>query len=274
MPVPTPTRNAHLSKFKPMTLVWIYRYAKAGLSEAAIAEAIKVGIKTWAKWKRLHAEIAETIQLARTDTKDGGTWHSYVYERLSEELKEVWDKINEWDELPNGIVKIETLLATHGRQVRQQLFLHALVHYNFSFSRALSKVNIDKKTLDYWIQNDPGFADLVEEIQWHKGNFFEESLATLIKGHDVAATIFANRTFNKERGYGIKNEVNIKHSGSIEHNLLDLSELELTQEVKLAILDAIRKRDATMKAQRNKAIMPPIERAREELIETIANPIL
>jgi hypothetical protein len=236
------------TKFQPIMLVSIYRYAKLGMPEAAIADALPATIKTWQKWKKKFPEILQAMQMGRTDTKDGGDWHKFVYDRLPEDLQSLWSQLEAWDELPNGMAKIKALLEDHGKSVRQQLFIYALVHTNFSHSKAMSKVCIDKDTLDYWIQNDPDFARLVEEIQWHKGNFYEEALVGLIKAGDTGATIFANRTFNKDRGYGVKNEIDVHHSGNIEHSLLDLTELDLTPDIQIAILEAIRRRDQKMAA--------------------------
>lgn len=275
MPVKTKKKQSKPigTKFQSIMLISIYRYAKLGMPETAIADAVDVSASTFKYWKKLHPSIQQAIDMGRTDSKDGGNWHKFVYDRLPQEVRALWDKICEWDELPNGIAKIEALLSDHGKSIRQQLFLYALIQSNFSWSRACAKVNIDKDTMDYWIQNDVGFADLVEEIQWHKGNFFEEHLVSLVRTGDTAATIFANRTFNKDRGYAVKNELDIRHSGTVEHSL-DLTELVpfLTQEVQAAILEAIRLRDKQLRDSEYQESLPVEAKVLRDLSEEIASP--
>lgn len=265
------TKISPRCKYRPIMLVSIYRYAKLGFSEEAIWEALPVADKTWKSWKKKFPEIKEAIRMGRTETEDGGNWHRFIYDRLPEDLKKIWDDIDQWDELPNGMAKIESLLSNHGKKVRQQLFLYALIHTNFSASRAMAKVCIDKDTLDYWIQNDEGFATLVEEIQWHKGNFFEEHLIGLVKAGDVGATIFANRTFNKDRGYAVKNSVDVNVTGQIEHNLVDLTELELSKEVRMAIMDAMRAHKQKIEDAKFQSTIPVEYRVLEHLDQEIAS---
>lgn len=246
------------TKFRYIMLVSMYRFAKLGVPEFTMAEELGISKKTWYIWKKKYPQIDEAIKMGQTDTKDGGNWHKFVYDRLPDDIKAIWNKISEWDEQPNGIGKIETLLETHGKGVRQQLYLYALVNTNFSPSRAMSKVNIDKDTLDYWIQNDPDFAELVEQIQWHKDNFFEDSFIQLIRSGSEAATIHAAKSRLRNRGYGIKSEVEVNHSGQIEHNLFDLTEIMpyLTDAVKMAIMDAMRQREERIAAEKSKDSIP------------------
>lgn len=265
-----PKKNGPDSKYRPIMLVSIYRYAKSGLTESAIAESLGISESGFKKWKKAHPDINEAIFLGRTETGDGGNWHKFIYERLAPDLREVWDNINSWDQFPNGVVKIEALLSTHGKLVRQQLFLYALVNFNFSKSKAMAKVCIDKDTLDYWIKHDEKFCALVEEIEWHKGNFYEESLVQLIREGDVTATIHANKTFNSDRGYGTKTDVNIRHSGVIDHNVLDLDDLQLSSQCRLEILEALRLRDERLQKEKLKPLMEVEYRVLEDLSDEIS----
>lgn len=240
-----------LSKYRPILLVSIYRHAKTGLPEHGIATVLGINLNTWKVWKKKYPSIKEALELGRTEHKHGGDWHQFIYDRLSPDVRELWDKINEYDQYPNGVVQIEKILQTHGKYVRQQLFLYALIHNNFSASRAMAKVNISKDVMDDWIAKDPKFAMLVEEIQYHKKNFVEESLMQLIAEGETSAVIFANKTLNKDRGY--TPILQVEHSGSIDHNhsvSFDLDELEVTNACKMEILAAIRLRDEKKKQER------------------------
>lgn len=258
-------------KFRPILLISIYRHAKVGLPEHGIAAVLGIQLNTWKAWKKKFPEITEALELGRTEHKHGGDWHQFIYDRLSPDVRELWDKIEEYDQYPNGVVQIEKILSTHGKLVRQQLFLYALIHNNFSASRAMAKVNISKDVMDDWINNDPTFAKLVEEIQWHKKNFVEESLLRLIAGGDTSATIFANKTLNKDRGY--TQSIEVKHSGEINHNVtatFDLDDLEVSKECKLEVLEALRKRDEKAKQAKMLEHSSPQDRALSLLEREIA----
>lgn len=267
-------QNDRTQVWGPMVLVHIYRFAKMGFCDRAIAEGLGIDSSTLKKWKRTKPEVVEALALARNpdeeDRELGGTWKRFVYNRLSPDLRKLWDQIEKWDTLPNGVAKIEALLSTHGKRVRQQLFLYALIHCNFSASKALAKVNIDRATLSEWIEKEPEFGQLVEEIKWHKGNFFEESLVRLVSNGEAAATIFANRTYNKDRGYGGSTDVNVRHSGTIEHTTLDLDELELPIETRKQIMEAIRLRDFKLQQEKARAMLPESARALLDLQDDIA----
>lgn len=262
--------RAGISKYRPIMLVTIYKHAKAGMPETEIAKSLSVSYAGWKVWKAKYPEIEEALGLGRTDTQDGGNWHKFIYDRLAPDLREIWDHINSWDQFPNGVAKIEALLNGHGKLVRQQLFLFALVSFNFSKSKAMSKVCIDKDTLDYWIKTDDKFAQLVEEIEWHKDNFFEESLVALIKEGSEAATIFANKSRNRDRGYNPVKDVNVKHSGQIHHSMLDLDDLKLSVACKLEILEAIRERDERLQREKLKPLMAVEYRVLEDLSSEIS----
>lgn len=241
-----------LSKYRPILLVSIYRHAKVGIPEHGIATLLGINLNTWKVWKKKHPSIQEALELGRKEDKCGGNWHEFIYNRLSPDVRELWDKIQEYDELPNGVVQIERLLNTHGKFVRQQLFLYALIHNNFSPSRAMAKVNISKDVMDDWINKEPKFAQLVEEIQFHKKNFVEESLISLIAEGNPQATIFASRSLNKDRGYSTT--VEVQHTGQIEHlhnaGTFDIDELEVSEACKKEVLNALRLMDEKKKQAR------------------------
>lgn len=234
-----------LAKWKPIHIVQVYRMVKAGMQDIDICRSLHVSQKSYIQWQREKPELAEAISIARKEMSDGETFPDWIYSRLSPELREIWQQICHWHRKRNGVSQIEMILSDHGKIVRQQLFLYALCVSAFSASVACQRVNITKRTLDEWISSDPNFAELVEELQWHKGNFFEESLVRLVKEGNPAAILFANKTFNSARGYGARMSVDVNHSGSVLHGVVDLSELIpfLTEPCKLELLEAIRKRE-------------------------------
>ena len=234
------------SRWKPIMLVQIYRLVRIGIPDIDICRSLKVSRETFYKWQRLYPELKEAVEIAKRELAESENFPTWVYSRLSPSLQALWDKIEQLHGCADGVAKIEMLLQDNGKKVRQQLFLFALCISRFSPSVAMQKVNITKKELDRWMHSDVEFAELVDEVQWHKGNFFEESLVALVQEGNPAAVMFANRTFNRERGYEKKSTLSVEHSGNVMVGVLDLAELipMLTESTKLELLGAIRKKEA------------------------------
>lgn len=240
---------------------------RAGLSDKDICSTLKVTAMTLRNWENRRPELKEAEEIARKERSENESLPNFIYTRLSPKMKELWDKIKKLEKSANGAAKIELLLQDHGKNVRQQLFLHALCMGGFSASMALAKVNVTKKELDNWINTDLEFAELVEEINWHKGNFFEESLVKLVQQGNTAAVLFANKSFNDKRGYGNKSQVDVNVSGQVMHGVLDLSELMpfLSAEAKTELLEAIRRKDEQANARTNTQQQTAIESLNREI---------
>ncbi len=233
-----------------------YLLAKSGLKGKTLARALGIDGDTLRNWKEKHEHFAAAIQQGRDELAENPvqTFREYVYGRLSESAQATWDKINEFEDEENGLTRIEALLRERGKPMRQHLFLYALVASNFNPSEACRKVNIPYMVFRKWCESDPDFADLVEEIHVHKGNFFEAALVGLVGQGDSAATIFANKTFNKDRGYGEKLEV---HHTDTNHVIIE--DLDLPLEDRKRLLEAIRRKKAAPLAVEDKSNVIDVE---------------
>ena len=185
-----------------------------------------------------HPELAEAKELADKRRGKTNSFSGYVFQRLSPKGKEVWDQIQFWDNHESAYNKIESILAGQTKQLRQELFIHALVSHSFDLSSACRMVGITRHMLAGW-SKELAFQQLIEEIQWHKKNFFETSLVNLVEEGHPGAVIFVNKTVNADRGYAEKMEV--KHTGNIETSFT-IDDLELSVETRIELLNAIRKR--------------------------------
>lgn len=236
------TKTGKVTKWRPILLLDLYRLARLGMTDDDICVHLRVSRQGLWKWRKERPEVQEALSKAREEREAEGSFPDWVYSRLSPELKAVWDDIRKWERAKNGVARIEAMLCDQGLRVRQQLFLHALCCCSFSPSRAMQKVNVSKREVDRWVSEDVGFSELVEEIQWHKGNFFEESLVQLVAQGDVAATLFANKTYNRSRGYAASAQVEIHHSGNVRHDVVDLAEIMklMSEPARLEMLEAVR----------------------------------
>lgn len=203
--------------WKDIFLVRAYELARNGLKDSQIAQALGTSRVSFTKWKETKPALNEALRLARanltSNSKNGvEQFLDYVYERLSPDLKAIWELLVSEEE--SEIQRAEKIMEARGDRIRQKLFLHALVHYCFNPSQACRAVNISKSVLDRWIAQDAEFAALVAEMEWHKKNLFDGKLVELVMSGDPAAIIFANKTMNRDRGYNDKVEVEHKHSHS------------------------------------------------------------
>lgn len=225
-----------------------YEMARSGMSETRIAEMLGTTYVTWVRWKDKYPALVKALEAARSCKDAITTFKDYVYSQLPTELQTLWKELQDIEEKKLGREFIEAVLKNQGIRVRQHLWVHALIARNFNASDACRITGIAVSTLTQWMQRDKNFAALVDQINWHKGNFFEAGLVRLVAAGDSAATIYANKTFNRDRGYGDKQQVDHNHNvvvkGVVRHEKeeLDLTELDLDPRTMRIMLTAIRKR--------------------------------
>ncbi len=229
------------SIYKDIYVINVYELAKLdGMSDVKIAKAMGLSVPTFLKWKMKKPLFRYAYLKGKNYSKntDGSSvsFQQYVYQRLPKKLRRLWRELNK---IKGNTERIETLFAGKPKRYRQHLFLHAWISCNFNVSAACKKVNLSRSTLDKWIENDYEFSKLFKDIDWHKKNFFESSLCRLVQSGNSAATIFANRTYNRDRGYNEKQEISI--SGNINHYVVSMDNLDLPLEVKKLILENLRK---------------------------------
>lgn len=250
--VENPPDVQRIVKWNDDFYVTAYKLARQGMTNNDIMSFIGVTKPTFIDWVRRRPALNKALEQGRSD-KDANfqaSFRDYVYQRLSPDLKELWEEINRCERKDSGFERVEGLLEAKGDRARQHLFLYALVHCNFNPSEACKKIGISTTKLKKWTHNEPEFRELLDEMHWHKGNFFEEGLVKLVREGDTKAIVFANERYNRDRGYG--NKVEVKHSGSVNHtHMIDVDALELDPETKLKLLEAVR-------LQKQKAL-PPID---------------
>jgi len=230
--------------WKNKFIIEVYELAKSGMTESQIANTFGISLPTFRVWEKKKPIFKMALQQGRKQNKKPNNktfnFSDYVYKRLSSDLKKIYDRINKFDKEKNGIEKIEALLAKRGKTVRQHLFVYAWTRSNFSLSNALRKVNISRSTFEHWKKTDPDFIKLVEEINWHKKNFFEDSLSNLVASGDTSATIFVNKTYNRDRGYHDKIDIGLNVDANVNVNMIDLNKLDLSLKTRKEILKCYR----------------------------------
>jgi len=225
-----------------------YELARSGLVDIQIARALGVTLHRFLVWRKEHPGLDEALRKARRTDKMGVhalTLKEFIFGRLDPRLQRLWSEINECEETTNDIRRIESMLEDAGKKARQHLFLYALFHSNFMVSEACRKVGVKSTEVKHWGDEDPDFLALVREINTIKGDFFEGALIDLVRKGDGAATIFANRTFNKGRGYDSRVELNVKGKVDHAHAHAHLTLEDLPLDLKRQVLEAIREKNGT-----------------------------
>jgi hypothetical protein len=228
-----------MASFKIKYVIDIYALAREGLNDKTIGKHFGLTPAGFCGWKKTKASVRYALKRARSDRLKTKAidWTAYIRNKIPPKLIPIWDDITEYEREENGYAKIKLLLNGKSKRVRQHLLVYALLACGFNVTKALSKTAISRKTFDYWLENDPDFCALINEVELTKKDFFEEGLINLVKQGDSPATIFANRTMNRDRGYN--ESLDVRSSATISVLPIALSELNLPTEVLRIIMKAI-----------------------------------
>lgn len=235
------------STFKEEYYVEGYKLASSGLSETKIARALGVSKVTLRKWRKRFPSFDRAIKegrngIVKQDQKTVKTFLDYVFDRLTPKMKRLWTKVLGWQKEKNGVVRIERMLEKQGLRVRQTLFVHAYIHCSFDASMACKMVNVSKRTFDNWRRNDPEFADLWAEMDWHLAERFKGALVEgVLEYRNPLLIKFANETFN-DKQFGKK----VKVTGSVGHlhaHVVDVDSLNLPLDTRRQLLNAMRQKE-------------------------------
>lgn len=233
-------------KFNATMYVTAYELARDGFADDFIGKSLGVTGNTFRNWVRQKPALADAVARGRGVHKKNNetTFHEYIYGHLSPNLRDLWDQIHACEKEQNGVERIALLLANKGEQTLQQLFIYSLTQSAFNTSRSLRKIGISRKKFDGWCKNDPDFAELIDEIHWHKKNFFEQAFITRVAAGDTSAVIHAVKTKCRDRGYNEK--IEIEHTGTVNHqHTIAITELNLDTETLHKILLAYRARQVS-----------------------------
>lgn len=153
----------------------------------------------------------------------------FVYDRLSNEHKVIYDEICQLGKkgVKNGYEQARKLMENKGEAAQKQMFLYSLIHCNFNQSKARKRCCVTLKQVQKWM-NEPEFADFLEEVNQGFKDFLQGALVQAVQDGDTQAIIFANKTKNRDRGFGDVSKLEIE--GNVNHRVkmdLDLSELSV-----------------------------------------------
>lgn len=226
--------------WKPRFVVDIYRLRRQGHSDRSIASALSTSAPNFINWKKSKASVRYALRQAEKDKKelDSMSIQDYIGNRLSSNVKDVFKQITGWNQERYGYTKVVKMLKTKPKQFQQELFVYTLIVNNLNVSRALKKLGIDRRVFKGWLENDIKFVEMMSEVKEMIGDFYQEGLLNLVAKGDSSATQFANKTFNRERGYGEVTEKRI--TSTLEVKSLPLEQLNLPVDILRTVLNAVK----------------------------------
>ncbi len=210
-------------KWTDENYVRVYAWAKEGLGNEAMAEALGVRDATFRQWLATKPALAKALAEGREANFD---FKGYCYRRLPQSLQLLWDQLEEID-YTAPVELVERILSGQDDRVRQRLWIHALATSNFRPDVAAVKVGVSYRVVDKWKEDDPDFAELVAELLRVKKDFIMGGLMDLVAARDCAATIYANKCLNADVGMNPTKTVKTLHEG---HDVIDVNVLNLSVE--------------------------------------------
>lgn len=207
-------KTRYKTVWKSKYYVMAYQLAKSGMNDGDIARTLGISPFGWKKW--VDNKPGLRFALSEGRKKEDSATQTYIYGRLSPEAKKLWDEV-EAASKTHSQDAIDRLLDSKGIRVKQMLFLHFMMKSHFNPSQACKKLNISYKQYEKWIEEDYQFAEAVNEMTIHKGNFYEEKFNKLVEDEEPTVVVHAMKTFNRGRGFGDK--VQIEHTGEIKNTV-------------------------------------------------------
>lgn len=228
-------------KWKEEYAIDAYKPAYEGADDITIARTLNITHNTCRAWLRHQLLFKYAVEKARRDRvedKKADTFEEFVINKLSPENKALWDRINLLAETENGGNKVAAILKNKGKAIHQLMWMQAMLANGLNASEACRITGVGYYTVKNSWEKDEYFRNLLDEIKFHRKEFYESHLMNLVKYRDPSATIFANRTLNRDRGYG--DQIDVVHSGNVSMSTINVDELDLTLECKKELLTAMR----------------------------------
>lgn len=232
-------------KFQPSHVFEIYDMVKLGRTFRDISHKLGISEVEFARWRKKNPAVKMAVKEGkkrqRTDTETREAFDDYILGKLSPELQEIWKealalKAAKRDPSRN--------IAQLNQKDRQIIFLHAWFRFNFSLTKAKQFTGVCSRTYNDW-NTQESFRQMKQELMRAKKDFFEDALIKAVQRNETSAILFANKTLNRDRGYGETKTVDVK--GKVEHHhqmslLVDIESLNLPLEVLAVIAEAMEKR--------------------------------
>lgn len=220
-------------------LAFVIQFYDAYLRERNLAQvASTFGVTPYNLGKIIerHEELKLAMAMADENRKKG-ILANYILSVLSPSARATWDKITKL----NTYEEVNAVFKGKPTKLRQQLFCTAVLYTGHDNSKALRMVGIEYGQLMQWKQ-DAEFLQMLEEVQWHKKQFFQKALIGLVAEGHPGAVVFVNRTVNADMGYSERLDLNVQGQAGNDVRY-ELEQLNLPVAVLKTVLEAIERKN-------------------------------
>lgn len=247
-------KNGHFNVDLAFVLQFYDAYARER-NLAVVAHAF--GVTPWNLQKIIerHTELQLAMSMADENRKKG-ILANYILANLSPQARATWDKITKLE----TYAEVDACFKGKPLRLRQQLFCTAVLYTGHDYAKALRMVGVPYGEFMKWRQ-DAEFCQMLEELQWHKKQFFHKSLMGLVAEGHPGAVIFVNRTVNADMGFSERLDLNVVGGQAGNDVRYELEQLNLPTSVLKTVLEAIErknKEDGIVEAEEVPA--PPAKR--------------
>lgn len=200
----------------------------------------RITTAVWVKREPLMTLAKEyALHVLKSKEDERQNFSEYVLTRMSRETREKYEQLVFWEDHPDGAEKTRGLLRDMTERERRLMFIQCVAANGFVYARAMRLMGINGEVVKNWCK-DRGFRQMTNELQQLKKDFFEQALVDLATARDTTAVVFANKTLNRDRGYGEKIALDVKGQIDHVHSIVPLAALEqLPTETLDAVLKAV-----------------------------------
>lgn len=230
------------SKWDDSFFVAAFLFAKSGLSDSSIAAMLDVSPQSFHKWRKDRPALQDAIDRGRSKESklSAGDFLEAIKPMLTEDALKCLNEIQGPNENDSAFERFEQAMDDNSKRVRQQMFLYSYVVGEFNVAHACREAGLGRHTITRWMKTDPGFVELMGGIDKAKKDFYESALMHKVANGDTTAIIHVNKTYNRDRGYGERLEIDVR--STVEHrHVIPLQRLNLEFDVMATLLEATRR---------------------------------
>lgn len=223
-------------KWDDSNYVTAYRLARGKMTDRQIRQSIGASETTFKKWLVKYPALRKAIDEGR-DTSLESDHRAVMVAKMDDETRELWDQLNSTHSSERTRARTHLLVAA--KRTKQLLYAQSLIRCDFHATRAREMVGVSRKTVQAWTATDPRFKRLLEAAKEAKKDLYESALVKLVAAGSEAATLFANRTVNRDRGYGDHATLDINQTVEDRRAAVEIDKLPL--ELRRQLLEALSK---------------------------------
>lgn len=198
--------------------VTAYKLAASGQNDVQIARVLGVSSKQFAKWVEGKPALVKALAEGRDRIKRLGVraFMQHVTDRMPDDLKDLWEQLSSEDDglRQRACSNVKEADVMH----QQHLFVSAFIAMNCSVARACQATGIKESTVAGW-KADRRFRRLSQTIRDALGDFYEQAMIDLVHAREPSAVIHVARTYNADRGYGNRLQVDVNQQVEHRHGI-------------------------------------------------------